>query len=555
MIHFRFYISFFILFGFSSCAAILLPKKQKVIVQTNSNDTKVYLDDKELGYGSRFNASIDLSNTQGQIIIYKNGDKPVYDYIIKNRRPTGFYPLALISLPTIIFFPINFVYPKCQAYSKELNFKSDSNLYKLPIRAENNKYLGFPSILYNLNNYKVDFRTINTQYSENLVQHLNQKEIEFENDKSPDKYEGNQYVFKPNLFDNSKNNNIYFESETIESDLYKIFKKTNHVDSINKVFNDLNNTIEIEAQIKKITLFNILTRWSRFTKVKINLNWYIKNTYNEIIDSLSTTEYSGNFINTWFFTNYFKPQVFQNQVFTMINDAVQNSYINFYKSETFMKNNKINNDFNIDEENLLLAKISDDKKVNNKSDAFKATVIIKALENNKVLSHGSGFSISEDGYIITNYHVISGKFVNKQRNIKVIASDGQEYDAKIIRYNKYRDVALLKIDKKFERSFILNNENKIEIMSDVFTIGAPKSIELGQTISSGIISSFRDVNKNKILQLGMSVNSGNSGGAVFDQNGNLHGVVVSKLIGENTEGVGFAIPSYLISEYLNLTIR
>jgi S1-C subfamily serine protease len=50
----------------------------------------------------------------------------------------------------------------------------------------------------------------------------------------------------------------------------------------------------------------------------------------------------------------------------------------------------------------------------------------------------------------------------------------------------------------------------------------------------------------------MSVNSGNSGGPIFDSKGNLHGVVVSKLVGKNTEGVSFAVPSYLLTEYLNI---
>ncbi len=68
-----------------------------------------------------------------------------------------------------------------------------------------------------------------------------------------------------------------------------------------------------------------------------------------------------------------------------------------------------------------------------------------------------------------------------------------------------------------------------------------------------MISNERKNNNNNLLQLGMSVNAGNSGGPLFDNTGTLHGVIVSKLIGQNTEGVSFAIPGYMISDYLQIS--
>ena len=88
---------------------------------------------------------------------------------------------------------------------------------------------------------------------------------------------------------------------------------------------------------------------------------------------------------------------------------------------------------------------------------------------------------------------------------------------------------------------------------DVYTVGAPKSIELGQTFTSGLISNERNANNNQLLQLSMPVNFGNSGGPLFDQSGLLHGVIVAKLVGESTEGISFAIPAYKIGEYLNIS--
>jgi serine protease Do len=68
----------------------------------------------------------------------------------------------------------------------------------------------------------------------------------------------------------------------------------------------------------------------------------------------------------------------------------------------------------------------------------------------------------------------------------------------------------------------------------------------------GLISNERVVNNNNLLQVNININGGNSGGPLFEKNGTLQGVIQSKLIGKDTEGVGFAIPSYLVPSYLNI---
>ena len=87
----------------------------------------------------------------------------------------------------------------------------------------------------------------------------------------------------------------------------------------------------------------------------------------------------------------------------------------------------------------------------------------------------------------------------------------------------------------------------------MYTIGAPKSIELGQTVTTGIISNERNANNNELLQLSMPVNGGNSGGPLFNKTGVLDGVIVAKLVGESTEGISFAIPAYKIGAYLKIS--
>jgi S1-C subfamily serine protease len=208
----------------------------------------------------------------------------------------------------------------------------------------------------------------------------------------------------------------------------------------------------------------------------------------------------------------------------------------------------LNSDFTSKDEKLSI--FTPKSSVKTVEEASLASVIIK--RNDK--GHGSGFAISNDGYILTNFHVIAGKTTDQLEGIKVILSNGEELEAKVVRYNRARDIALLKVDYQFEKAFALKSSKDFNSLQEVYTIGAPKSIELGQSITKGLISNERNANNNSLLQLSISINGGNSGGPLFDTNGLLHGVIQSKLVGYATEGVGFAIPSYLIADYLNITI-
>lgn len=142
--------------------------------------------------------------------------------------------------------------------------------------------------------------------------------------------------------------------------------------------------------------------------------------------------------------------------------------------------------------------------------------------------------------------------LDKTENVKVILSTGEEISANIVRYNRNKDVALLKVDRKFDKAFLLAPDKAFKSLMEVYTVGTPKSIELGQTVSIGIISNERNLCNTNLLQLSMSVNSGNSGGPLFEKSGKLHGIIASKLFGIGTEGISFAIPSYMVFDYLNI---
>ena len=160
---------------------------------------------------------------------------------------------------------------------------------------------------------------------------------------------------------------------------------------------------------------------------------------------------------------------------------------------------------------------------------------------------GTGFIFSEDGYIITNHHVIEGA-----DKITVTTYDDREYDAKLIGSDKDNDVALLKIEAEKLRAVSVAEMEKVEVGEQVIAIGNPLG-ELTFTMTQGYISALdREINTNGVpinmLQTDAAINSGNSGGPLFDMNGNVVGMTTAKFSGNSggsgasIEGIGFAIP-------------
>ena len=540
----------------TNCNSVFLPKHQKVTFYTDSDENEIYLENELVCKGKSSTVNIDKKNAKGQIVLLRKGYKPDYEVIVRTKRPIAFYSLLILGLPTTsLGLLLDLRNSKCKSFDSEITINSKQNEYLLPERKNDEKFIDIADIRLDIQDKTKDIVVISAKHSDNLLESLKMSEDEFYKKREKLEQKINDKKQKENkgkkLESVEKDLKISESDSKISQDLINTLKKSNFIDTINTVFRDENNTLVLNASIKKITFFLVNNSHTslNYFKAKLNLTWYIKNTYNELLDSIESIDYSGNFAikidHGDFHINNPK----------YVGDAVLNSFLDLTKKQTFLKHIKLNKDFTIKENILQISKGTDDNKIVNKKDAFKATVIVKAKENNKNVGHGSGFAISKDGYVLTNYHVIAGKTVNKQNEISVITATGQELPAKIVRFNKFRDIALLKIDYTFEKVFYLENKNKAEVMMEVLTIGAPESIELGQSVTTGIISNIRNENENKYLQLGMSINGGNSGGPIFDEQGNLHGIVVSKLVGYATEGVGFAIPSYMVAEYLNLEVK
>ena len=154
---------------------------------------------------------------------------------------------------------------------------------------------------------------------------------------------------------------------------------------------------------------------------------------------------------------------------------------------------------------------------------------------------GSGVVYSEDGYIITNNHVIAGA-----SNISVTLHDGTEYPATLVAADSLTDVAVIKIDAIGLPAVNFGSMDDLNVGDAVVAIGNPLGT-LSGTATEGIVSALEreitiDGKQMTLIQTSASINPGNSGGGLFDQYGNLIGIVVAKSSGSDVEGLGFAIP-------------
>lgn len=173
-------------------------------------------------------------------------------------------------------------------------------------------------------------------------------------------------------------------------------------------------------------------------------------------------------------------------------------------------------------------------------------------------SLGSGVILREDGYVVTNNHVVTGA-----SEVRVVLSDKREFDAEIVFADEQSDIAILKLPEAADLPVLeLRGSDSLEVGDLVLAIGNPFGV--GQTVTSGIISALarsRGVDRRTgiggyFIQTDAAVNPGNSGGALVDMAGRLVGVnsaILTRSGGSN--GIGFAIPADLVRQALDSALE
>ncbi|MBO5299299.1 MAG: trypsin-like peptidase domain-containing protein [Clostridia bacterium] len=165
-----------------------------------------------------------------------------------------------------------------------------------------------------------------------------------------------------------------------------------------------------------------------------------------------------------------------------------------------------------------------------------------------ISTSGTGIILNDDGYIVTNYHVVSYFDQYENVTIDVVLSDGTEYSAEFIGGDENNDLAVVKIipDKDIKPA-ILGSSEALRVGEVVLAVGNPLGIEFAGSVTMGIVSALdRTISEENtaetMIQTDAAINPGNSGGALVNTNGEVIGITTLKVSDTDVEGLGFAIP-------------
>ena len=192
------------------------------------------------------------------------------------------------------------------------------------------------------------------------------------------------------------------------------------------------------------------------------------------------------------------------------------------------------------------------------SKIYDAVVLVETYKNNNQISSGTGFVYKKDdtkGYLITNHHVINGG-----NRFTVTLTNGNEVEATLLGSDEYSDIAILSIPQDAVIQIAtLGESKKSEIGDTVFAVGSPLGKEYMGTVTKGILSgtertvtvtSTTSSQMIEALQTDAAINPGNSGGPLVNINGEVIGVTSMKLVQNEIEGMGFAIPIEIVNSLI-----
>lgn len=231
--------------------------------------------------------------------------------------------------------------------------------------------------------------------------------------------------------------------------------------------------------------------------------------------------------------------------------------------------NKVNNDYS----GMKLESNPKDAKTNNSYTSAKASEKVSdsvvgilcysddvpdQADTTTASSQGSGIIFSQDGYVITNAHVIGNS--KTAYAIRVVTSDGKEYKAGVVGYDSRTDIAVLKMDDaKGLTPATFGDSSQLEVGQDIIVVGNPGGLDYQNTTTKGVISALdRKLSTSsltKYIQTDAAINPGNSGGPLVNYYGQVVGITTSKIVSETYEGMGFAIPSQTVKNIVDTLVK
>jgi len=500
----------------TGCALIFIPKKQKVVIQTATPGASIIYRGDTLGKDRVVIRKVNKNKVFQQVTVAKEGYKS-QRYCFEAAKLTPAYAISILDI--LLFGPAwEYRMPKLHKYDKVQHVPA---LQAMQNRKPDEKYLY-------VDNTSVDVKSADIKF----INYNHIKQYERKSVKSNVKKKGKSLTKEDLKIDN-----------TIFSDeLNWGLKNMNFIDTTHTIFPNTGNCLYISSTIKKMTFFFIHHKDDHDYYVKnshamnsvlcldMEIEWDIMDYYKQKICTLTTDKRSdltivikdnGNVTDAY--GRSIRAAMAGNLEYALMDVQKQLSEKGLLKmtagkedTSAFLTVNR--------------PVATPGQRIN---DYLKSTVSVKVDDG-----HGSGVILSSDGMIVTNYHVVAGT-----KEIEVIFNDGTKAVGEVIRKNPDADLALIKVKKDSLIPLAFSDQKDPEIGIDVWAIGTPKSLELGQSVSKGIISGVRNANNMTYLQTDVKISPGNSGGALVNKDGTVMGIVSSKLIGFGTEGVGFAILS------------
>lgn len=233
------------------------------------------------------------------------------------------------------------------------------------------------------------------------------------------------------------------------------------------------------------------------------------------------------------------------------------------KTETDSGNNTVKNiSISVDENADSIAQAVSEKAGDSVVGVRTTTSVMSFFGGSQsATGEGSGVVYSSDGYIITNYHVIKDAVTSSTSSkieVFIGSLDSKSYEASVVGYNISSDLAVLKINAKNLQAVEIADSSTLKVGQPAVTIGAPGGLEFMGSVTYGIISGLDRVvsasSSVSLIQTDAAINPGNSGGALLDTTGKLIGINSSKIVAEEFEGMGFAIPSNKVVEVVKRII-
>ena len=498
----------------ASCATLFSPSKQQIAIKTTNAVTKVTVDTSFVGIGENLTHVLTKNKELVTVTLGQDSCKSERRITFQNTLSNWYY---VNFLPPFTLFC--FMVAPMDAQPDNTSCYDDVLSYDFPLK----KYSYWNKTKKRINIGNFNF---NIKGSQNIWELYSYSDYE---DNDP-----------PSRTKNA--DSLIGQSEYFEQHIESILRKTGYVDTTSsRIYIDNINNIYLHAEIVKSKIKDVYVRFGTiktryFLKQECEIAWTLMDIYGDTLYSAKVPGTSGEFA----YTNSNTREMIDKS----FSDAIESSFVDFFNLPIPSSIFSIAGKSNETKKSTIIPPASTTPK--DLDQAMEAGVTIK---DDTKQSHGSGLFISNNGYILTNYHVIANS-----KNPQVILHSGKTYDCSIVCYDKISDLAIVKIDANVPFAYSLPSSKNFKTGSEIMVIGTPKSIELGQSVSKGIISGIRENPKNSLtyIQTDASINGGNSGGAMINTSGELIGIIDYKLI-NGTEGISFAIPANTVQSLLGLT--